>query len=219
MDIWKLLDGPLEDLYVEDLDFFLTELATGDYSDEYRTKCVNKINEIKNWHHKKDIIPQPDSPEESPPVNPPSGEALGYLVLTHGTVGTKNISFVETVRRDLLRMRKTRSYKTDFKKYVSERDGINSEFIDKNYSVFQQWEIDTILSVRQMGEEFLEKYFGALDHNKIARYQIFSENFFMKHFSQLDATIVLEKGKNEWREKEKRSRQLDVFLRLKGVKI
>ena len=70
-----------------------------------------------------------------------------------------------------------------------------------------------------MGEDFIEKYFGALDHDKIARYQQFSEVFFMKHFSQMDYTIVLEHGKNEWRKKENRSKQLDVFLRLKGVKI
>ena len=70
-----------------------------------------------------------------------------------------------------------------------------------------------------MPEEFLEKYFGALNKDKIARYQCFSESFFMKHYSQLDATVVLTKGKNEWRKKENRSKQLDVFLRLKGVKI
>jgi hypothetical protein len=35
----------------------------------------------------------------------------------------------------------------------------------------------------------------------------------------MDATIVLQHGKNEWRKKENRSKQLDVFLRLKGVKI
>ena len=73
--------------------------------------------------------------------------------------------------------------------------------------------------MKQLGEPFLEKYFGALDHDKIARYQLFSEAFFMKHYAQMDATIVLQHGKNEWRKKENRSKQLDVFLRLKGVKI
>ena len=58
-----------------------------------------------------------------------------------------------------------------------------------------------------------------LDAEKIARYQLFSEKFFIKHFSQLDAEIVLTKGKNDWRKKENRSAQLDVFLRLKGIKI
>ena len=35
----------------------------------------------------------------------------------------------------------------------------------------------------------------------------------------MDAEIVLTKGKNDWRKKENRSAQLDVFLRLKGIKI
>ena len=56
-------------------------------------------------------------------------------------------------------------------------------------------------------------------YDKIARYQLFSEGFFMKHYAQLDVNIVLGHGKNEWRKKENRSKQLDVFLRLKGVKI
>lgn len=35
----------------------------------------------------------------------------------------------------------------------------------------------------------------------------------------MDAEIVLTKGKNDWRKKGNRSSQLDVFLRLKGVKL
>ena len=92
---------------------------------------------------------------------------------------------------------------------------MDADFVDKNYGLFKSWEIGAIISVKQMGEPFLEKYFGALDLEKVARYQEFSEQFFMKHFSQLDATIVLTKGKNAWRKKENRSKQLDVFLRLK----
>ena len=73
------------------------------------------------------------------------------------------------------------------------------------------------MSVKPVSEEFLEQYFGALDHDKIARYQKFSEAFFIKHYAQMNATIVLEHGKNEWRKKENRSKQLDVFLRIKGI--
>ena len=121
--------------------------------------------------------------------------------------------------KDVTAMREVSSYKTNFKKYVAEKTEIDADFVDTHYSFFQPWELDAIISVKQMGEDFIEKYFGALDHDKIARYQQFSEVFFMKHFSQMDYTIVLEHGKNEWRKKENRSKQLDVFLRLKGVKI
>ncbi|MCR5783783.1 MAG: hypothetical protein K6G90_13735 [Clostridia bacterium] len=96
---------------------------------------------------------------------------------------------------------------------------MDADFVDKHLSYFKPWELDAIISVKQMPEEFLEKYFGVLDHAKIARYQQFSESFFIKHFSQLDTEIVLRYGKNPWRKKENRSKQLDVFLRIKGVTI
>ena len=70
-----------------------------------------------------------------------------------------------------------------------------------------------------LSEGFLDKYFASLDTDKIARYQLFSEKFFIRHYAQMDAEIVLTKGKNEWHKKENRSSQLDVFLRLKGVKL
>ena len=71
---------------------------------------------------------------------------------------------------------------------------------------------------RQFSEDFLEKYFSLLDADKIARYQLFSEKFFIRHYARMNAETVLTKGKNDWRKKENRSSQLDVFLRLKGVK-
>ena len=125
----------------------------------------------------------------------------------------------ELVRGDLMRLRVQNDYKSAFKTYVKGSSIIDAAFVDANYGLFAAWEINAIISVKQMGEAFLEKYFGALDLKKIARYQQFSESFFMKHFAQLDTQIVLEHGKNDWRKKENRSKQLDVFLRLKGVKI
>lgn len=116
-------------------------------------------------------------------------------------------------------MRTASNYKTRFKQYLADHLDMDEAFIDKNIALFLPWELDAILRTRPLSETFLEKYFSSLNAEKIARYQLFSEKFFIKHFSQFDAEIVLTKGKNEWRKKEKRSAQLDVFLRLKGVKI
>jgi hypothetical protein len=85
--------------------------------------------------------------------------------------------------------------------------------------VFQSGELESILMVMTLSEDFLDKYFSSLDADKIARYQLFSEKFFIRHYAQMDAEIVLTKGKNDWRKKENRSTQLDVFLRLKGVNL
>ncbi|NBH61828.1 hypothetical protein D1155_09210 [Anaerotruncus sp. 80] len=94
----------------------------------------------------------------------------------------------------------------------------DESFVDVHFNMFDSNEMGAVLLEMQLSEAFLEKYFTALDKDKIARYQQFSESFFQRHFADFDAETVLKKGKNEWRKKEKRSKQLDVFLRLKGVK-
>ena len=102
---------------------------------------------------------------------------------------------------------------------MTDHPDVNEAFIDQNIVFFMPWELSAILMTMNLSEAFLEKYFASLDAEKIARYQLFSEKFFIRHFSQLDAETVLTKGKNDWRKKENRSAQLDVFLRLKGIKI
>ena len=129
------------------------------------------------------------------------------------------VSWEDIVFADIKSMRERDGYKELFKKYISDNDKIDSNFVDKHYSFFCQWELDAIAATKQLDEDFLEKYFGALDKYKISRYQCFSEGFFMKHYSQLDAKVVLTQGKNQWRKSGKRSKQLDVFLRLKGVRL
>lgn len=128
------------------------------------------------------------------------------------------IPVLVSLTRDLRRMRSQRAYLPDFKKYIKANSAIfTPEFLDANFSLLLQPEMDAVIMNFQMGEEFLEKYFGALDHDKIARYQLFSESFFIKHYAQMNPEIVLRHGKNEWRPKEKRSQKLGVFLRLKGI--
>ncbi len=221
MEILEILENSGKDLYPEDLDFFETELATGGpYDAAYREQCVQKIKELRAWL-RGETIGQPEPESKKRRNKTPSGLVVGI-----GEVAPKeanpiaaSLTPTQIILNEIMALRVVSSYKSDFKKYVADKAEIDTAFVDTHYSFFQPWELDAIISVKQMGEEFIEKYFGALDHDKIARYQQFSEAFFMKHFSQLDYTIVLERGKNEWRKKENRSKQLDIFLRLKGVKI
>ena len=221
MEILKILEESGGELYIEDLDFFETELATGGHYDAaYQAQCRRKIQQLRAW-----LSGGKEEKADTKQENPQSGNARKGLLVSLGELAPKDsnpaaaaLSPEERIFRDVRAMREESSYKTNFKSYAAKTSEIDAAFVDAHYSFFEQWELDAIVSVKQMGEEFLEKYFGALDRDKIARYQLFSESFFMKHFSQLDASIVLEHGKNEWRKKENRSRQLDVFLRLKGVK-
>ena len=216
MDILEILKKSGKDIYPEDLDFFETELATGGHYDAaYQAECRALMKQIRNW--KKASAPS-DDPAKA------KGKS-GGIEMDISKVAPKEANPVMDMPQDqrlfldITNMRDDSSYKTKFKKRIQEADFVDAAFIEKHFAFFKEWELNAILSVKQLGEPFLEKYFGALDHDKIARYQLFSEAFFMKHYAQMDATIVLQHGKNEWRKKENRSKQLDVFLRLKGVKI
>ena len=216
MDVLEILKKSGKDLYPEDLDFFETELATGgNYNAAYQAECRALIEQIRNWQK---------APAPTEDLAKAKGKTDG-IEMDISKVAPQNANPAMEMPQDqrlfldITNMRDDSSYKTKFKKRIQEADFVDAAFIEKHFAFFKEWELNAILTVKQLGELFLEKYFGALDHDKIARYQLFSEAFFMKHYAQMDATIVLLHGKNEWRKKEKRSKQLDVFLRLKGVKI
>ena len=222
MEILEMLEKNGKELYPEDLDVFETELATGSgYNAAYKARCMTLIRQLRSW-----LKGGKDDAKEKTANRQPQGAAtdtvtvrLDALAPAEANPADASLTPAQCIFRDVADLRTQDAYKTAFKKYVAGTPEIDAAFLDHHYAFFQQWELDAIISVKQMPEEFLEKYFGALDHDKIARYQQFSEGFFMKHYAQMDANIVLLHGKNEWRKKENRSRQLDVFLRLKGVKV
>lgn len=231
MDILKILNESGGNVLLEDLDFFETELATGGPFDEaYVAACKSKIDELRLWLYSKDAVEDDnvDSGETQPPQAAPVGKnkraaksislSLTELAPLNANPVLASMTPEEAFFRDVIALRKDKNYKTGFRRLVAKSSLIDATFIEANWSFFQPWELGAIISVKQMPEEFLEKYFGALDREKIARYQCFSEAFFIKHFSQLNAKTVLEHGKNEWRKKENMSKQLDVFLRLKGLR-
>ncbi len=213
MEVLDILKKNGAELYPEDLAFFEAELDTGDYSIEYIDACKKLIGEIRSW--KKQSTTQNGGD---------SGISGNVFVdkekLTPGAAKpmTEKERMAQ-INHDIAQIRTASNYKTRFKQYLADHPDVNEAFIDQNIALFMPWELDAILMTMSLGEAFLEKYFTSLDAEKIARYQLFSEKFFIKHFSQLDAEIVLAKGKNDWRKKENRSAQLDVFLRLKGIKI
>lgn len=213
MQVLEILKNSGKDLYPEDLAFFEAELDTGDYTREYIDQCKDLIAEIRKWKKQaakqsvQDVIPsnilvEPDKlvPGVKPKEKTPQEKLAEF---THA----------------LQQMRTAGNYKTRFKQYLADHTEIDETFIDQHIALFQPTELESIVMTMPLSEDFLDKYFVSLDADKIARYQLFSEKFFIRHYAQMDAEIVLTKGKNEWRKKENRSSQLDVFLRLKGVKL
>ena len=114
-------------------------------------------------------------------------------------------------------IRRSDKSKSLFREYLRNQPLIDEAFLDANLSFFDDWEISALLDHLRLSEPFLEKYFSSLNADRIATTQLFSEEFFMRHFASFKAQLVLQKGKNPWRSKENRSKKLDTFLRLKGV--
>ena len=224
MDILKLLQESKEELYPDDLDFFDQELVIGDYDDTYKAECKNEIQTLRAELCKLAAAPKRKAPAPAKKGQRPASS--GGIVVSFWDIVPQeaeptvlSMTPLQKVQNDLDVLRERKDYKKAFKSYIKDSALIDSGFLDAHFSLFKPWELGVILSVKRLDEPFLEKYFGALDHEKIARYQLFSESFFMKHFAQLDAGIVLARGKNKWRKKDQRSKQLDVFLRLKGIKL
>lgn len=213
MQVLEILQSSGQDLYPEDLAFFEAELDTGDYAPEYIDQCKELILQIRQ--QKKQTLKQ--SVQEAIPSN--------LLVdpdrLIPGTEPREKTleERLADMDRAIRQMRTATNYKTRFRQYLTEHPEIDESFIDRHITLFEPMELEIILMTMQLSEGFLDKYFAVLDADKIARYQLFSEKFFIRHYAQLDAATVLTKGKNEWRKKENRTSQLDVFLRLKGVKL
>lgn len=216
MDVLSILKNNGQDLLPEELDFLRAELDTGDYDAGYIASCKTLISEILNWSNETRIVEYtekavPDQMIISSDKLVPAG-ATGIPV-------PPPVPPEKIVASDLQRMRSERDYKSAFKKYVKESAIINEDFVVAHFALFKTRELNTMVACIPFSEEFLEKYFTVLDPKAIALHQLFSESFFMKHYADLDAETVLSKGINPWRDKALRSKQLDVFLRIKGVKL
>ncbi len=129
------------------------------------------------------------------------------------------LDYVKNVSDYFKKNRSRPDYKSHFRKYIAESDFFREDFIGQNISLFTAEELNIILSVIQLSETFLEKFFKSFDPEKISKYQEFSEEFFIKHINELKIDIVLKEGRNPWRRKEVMSKKLLGMLRLKGVRL
>ena len=217
MDILNILKEKGKELFIDELDFFVTELETGNYSEVYVKECFEIITSIKNWKNSQNVSPKKgkkSSGNLNDVILNPSELIDGYK-----DPKKENLTIEEKIKLEIEDIRKKSEYIDMFKKYINNSSVLDEKMVEKLFKFFMPWELEELLVAKSFSEEFLEKYFTELDHAKIARYQYFPEEFFMKHYNDLSYSTVLQKGVNEWRKKANRSSKLTVFLKLKGVTI
>lgn len=219
MDVKGILQNQADDLLDIEIDCLEEELSTGGYDPAYRKECNALIKAVRHAR-KVGAEPRGGIPNnntrggiaESTHADPRSLSPFNDVPIPKRTDS-------EVVAHDLAAIRRMADSKTQLKAYLAQSPIIDEGFCDVHFDIFTRDEMSTLLEMRSFSEAFLEKYFASLDHDKVARYQKFSEAFFIEHFAELDPKIVLKSGCNDWRKPNSMSSQLNVFLRLKGVRL
>lgn len=215
MDIKRILDNQGTQLLDVDLDVLEEELQTGGYDATYIRYCQELIDDFRTLH-KGSAKEQKTVPSKMPMApNIANGNSLSPFNETSKTTTTSSRS---RFARDLVTIRDAGRPTGAFRKLLSSSPYVDEKFIDDNIDLFTPDELKELLKFMPLSERFLQKYFASLDHEAMAKNQEFSEEFFISHYSELDAQTVLKKGVNAWRVKGRRSPKLDMFLRIKGVR-
>ena len=211
MDIYKFLKDEETNLSFDELQFLEDELLIGNYDVNYIKKCKEKIGMIKN--KKKD--------KESKKYGVSYEDLQGLLIESSDLLESDEedeLSIDEKFINMVVKIRGTKEFEEKIMEIIKKLD-IKEDFIDKNFSFFKKGEITYLCENISFSEYFLEKYINELDKNTISKFQYFSEDFFQKYYRFFNANIVLNNGVNEWRNKDKMSKKLEIFLKLKGVKL
>lgn len=219
MDVKGILQNQADDLLDIEIDCLEEELSTGGYDPAYRKDCNALIEAIR---HARKVGAEPRDGVSADSSG--GGVAKGAYadprsLSPYNDVPIPKRTDSEVVAHDLAAMRRLPDRKTRFKAYLAQSPHIDEGFCDAHFDIFTRDEMSMLLETRSFSEAFLEKYFASLDHDKVARYQKFSEAFFIEHFAELDPKIVLKSGCNDWRKPNSMSSRLNVFLRLKGVRL
>lgn len=247
MDIKGILANQWAELLDVDLSSLEEELATGGYDSSYVLECNDAIWRIRRERtdaFRKELLAQKGLDEDSKASEPATAKPVAKIVKEPGRKPelSVNVPLSESVMavpatelspygtpaaqpeptegeklmRQLELIRLSAKPLDELEKYLM-GSPFDEAFIERNISVFRGAELSVVLGCYGFDEAFLERYFNVFDADDIAKTQRFSEEFFMRHYAELDAQTVLEQGVNGWRKKGARSKKLDMFLRLKGV--
>ena len=211
MDIYEILKSENDSLSFDELKYLEDELLIGHYNVTYVGKCYDLIKQIKDSKKNK----------ESRKYRVTRQTLQGLLISSSDLniyEETESLTLEETIIKNLETFRGTKEFKTKLENMIKTLE-INEEVIEKIYKEFRKSELDIFVKNIQFSEMFLEKYIDDLDIEGISKYQLFSEEFFQKHYQKFNADYVIKHSKNEWVKKGNMSKKLEIFLKLKGVKL
>lgn len=215
MDIRELLLKHKNELLDVDLDCLEEELDTGEYDRPYIEGCRELIGGIRD-ERRQAIERASKRARREGRSDKREGMPL-ELSRSCGDASASGVMGDSNAIADIDAISKNSNARELLKAYIENHPELDEPFVEQHIGSLPADAIGVFLELRAFDEAFLDKYFDVLDQAKIARFQAFSEEFFIKHYGDLNETIVLKQGVNPWKKKADRSSKLNTFLRLKGV--
>lgn len=215
MDIRELLLKHKNELLDVDLDCLEEELDTGEYDKPYIEGCRELIGGIRD-ERRRAIERASKRARREGRSDKREGMPL-ELSRCCEDASANGVTCDSNAIADIDAISKNSNARELLKAYIKNHPELDEPFVEQHIGSLPADAIGVFLELRAFDEAFLDKYFDVLDQAKIARFQAFSEEFFIKHYGDLNETIVLKQGVNPWKKKADRSSKLNTFLRLKGV--
>ena len=215
MDIRDLLLKHKNELLDVDLGCLEEELDTGEYDKPYIEECRELIGGIRD-ERRQAVERASKSVRREERRGKSAGVTLEFFH-SYGDISANGMTSDSNAIADLAAISSNSNARELLKAYIESHPELDQSFVEEHIGSLPVDAIDVFLELRAFDEAFLDRYFDVLNQAKIARFQMFSEEFFIKHYGDLNETIVLKQGVNPWKKKSDRSRKLNTFLRLKGV--
>ena len=209
MEVLEMLKEQGDKLTNEELKFLIDELNTGSYSADYKEECFGIIDQIKkNRKH--------DKKEKGK-------NTIHTVIMTPEEIKDrldKNALNVEDrFFRDLEIARMTNSGDQIIEKYINDKL-LDGDFFLKNLKKFKEPEVRKILELIELSEKQIKELFGLVPQGAIELTQKITEDFFIKHFDELDIKSLKKNKVTDWIiNPSLRSKKIVIFLKMKGVKL
>lgn len=208
MEVLEMLKQQGNTLTNEELKFLIDELRTGSYNEDYKNECFEIISQIKS--------------DKSHDVKK-SKETLHTVILTPEEIKDRldksALSVDDRFFRDLEVARMVNSSDQVVEKYINEHT-LSDEFFITNLNRFNDLEVRKIFALIKLNDKQIEELFTTVPSGTIEKNQYISEEFFIKHFDDIDIKALKKNKVTNWIiDPTQRSKKIIIFLKMKGVKL
>ena len=209
MEVLEMLKEQGDKLSNEELKFLIDELNTGSYDADYKEECFGIIDQIKKNRNL--------SKKEK------GKNTVHTVIMTPNEIKNRldktALNVEDRFFRDLEIARMTKASDQVIEEFIGDKL-LDGEFFLKNLNIFNDVETQKIFNLIQLSDKQIDELFGVVPEGVIELTQKISEDFFIKHFDDIDIKSLKKNKATDWIiDPSLRSKKITIFLKMKGVKL